>query len=162
MENKNRYEIKTEKEPEIMLEIEENNRICRHVYQPLFCRSQMEKHQTVLKKISLKNLYKMFKGRESHRLVSIQFLSSLKLIFGGDVQLSKDTITELYKKLSLETLSSEQQVEFDKISELTAQINFKMKHSILINIDDQDKAVKTNNENVKDTYLMRMILSMKL
>ena len=80
----------------------------------------------------------------------------------GDVQLSKDTITELYKKLSLETLSSEQQVEFDKISELTAQINFKMKHSILINIDDQDKAVKTNNENVKDTYLMRMILSMKL
>ena len=26
-----------------------------------------------------------------------------------------------------------------------------MKH-ILINIDDQDKAVKTNNENVKDTY----------
>ena len=27
-----------------------------------------------------------------------------------------------------------------------------MKHSILINIDDQDKAVKTNNENVKDTY----------
>ena len=104
----------------------------------------------------------MFKGRESHRLVSIQFLSSLKLNFGGDVQLSKDTITELYKKLSLETLSSEQQVEFDKISELTAQINFKMKHSILINIDDQDKAVKTNNENVKDTYLMRMILSMKL
>ena len=104
----------------------------------------------------------MFKGRESHRLVSIQFLSSLELIFGGDVQLSKDTITELYKKLSLETLSSEQQVEFDKISEPTAQINFKMKHSILINIDDQDKAVKTNNENVKDTYLMRMILSMKL
>ena len=37
-----------------------------------------------------------------------------------------------------------------------------MKHSILANIDDQDKAVKTNNENVKDTYLMRMILSMKL
>ena len=49
----------------------------------------------------------MFKDRESHRLVSIQFLSSPKLIFGGDVQLSKDTITELYKKLSFETLRSE-------------------------------------------------------
>ena len=44
-----------------------------------------------------------------------------------------------------------------------------MKHSILANIDDEDKAVKTNNKNVKDTcgffkkkHLMRMILSMKL
>ena len=27
-----------------------------------------------------------------------------------------------------------------------------MKHSILANIDDQDKAIKANNENVKDTY----------
>ena len=27
-----------------------------------------------------------------------------------------------------------------------------MKYSIIANIDDQDKAVKTNNENVKDTY----------
>ena len=41
---------------------------------------------------------------------------------------------------------------FDKVSQLTAHLNFKMKHSILINIDDQDKSVKTNNENVKDTY----------
>ena len=39
-----------------------------------------------------------------------------------------------------------------KISELTAHINFKVKHSILANIDDEDKDVKTNNENVKDTY----------
>ena len=27
-----------------------------------------------------------------------------------------------------------------------------MNHSILINIGDQDKAIKTNNENAKDTY----------
>ena len=69
----------------------------------------------------------MFKDTESHGLVSVQFLSALNLFFGGDVQLSKDTITELYKNLSLENLSGEHQVEFDKISELTAHINFKMK-----------------------------------
>ena len=34
-ENKNPYEIKTEKQPEIMLEIEKNYRVCRHVYQAL-------------------------------------------------------------------------------------------------------------------------------
>ena len=35
-ENKNPYEIKTEKEPEIMLENENNYRVCRHLYQALF------------------------------------------------------------------------------------------------------------------------------
>ena len=36
IENKDPYEIKTEKEPEIMLEIEKNYRVCRRVYQALF------------------------------------------------------------------------------------------------------------------------------
>ena len=36
IENKNPYEIKTEKEPEIMLEIEKEYRICRRVYQASF------------------------------------------------------------------------------------------------------------------------------
>ena len=98
-------------------------------------------------KISLKALYKMLKDKKSHRLVSIQFLSTLNLFFGGEVQLSKDTITELSKNLSLRTLSGEQQC-----GELTAHINFKMKHCVLANIDDEDKATKTNNENVKDMY----------
>ena len=74
------------------------------------------------------------------------------MFFGGDVQLSKNTITDLYKNLSLRTLSGEQQVEFGKISDLTAHINFKLKHSILANTDDQDNSIKTNNGNVKDMY----------
>ena len=92
----------------------------------------------------------MLKDTESHGLVFVQF--SLNLFFSGGIQLSKETITELYKNLSLETLSGKHQVEFDKISEQTTHINFKMKHSILANIDDQEKAVKTNTEKVKDTY----------
>ena len=104
------------------------------------------------KKISLKNLYVIFKDTESHGLASVQFLSALNLFFGGDTKLSKDTITELYKNLSLETLSGAEQVQFDKIYKLTAHINFKIKHSILAYIDDQGKAVKIKNKNVKDTY----------
>ena len=94
----------------------------------------------------------MFKDTKYLGLTSIQFLSALNLFFGGDVLLSKDTMTELYKNLSLRTLSGEKQIEFDKISDLTAHMNFKMKHSILANMDDQDKATKTNNENVRDTF----------
>ena len=47
----------------------------------------------------------MFKYTKSHGLVSLKLLSALNIFFGGDVKLSIDTITELYKKLSLETLS---------------------------------------------------------
>ena len=93
-------------------------------------------------KISLKTLYEMFKDTKSHGVISLQFLSTLNIFFGDDIGLSKDTITELYKNLSYKTLSGGRQVEFDKISDLTTHINFKMKHSILSNIDDQDRAVK--------------------
>ena len=103
-------------------------------------------------KTSLKTLYEMFKDANSHGLVSVQFLSTLNLFFGGDVQLSKDTLTELYKILSFRTLSGEQEIEFDDISDLTAHIDSKMKHSILANMGDQDKATKTDSENVKHTY----------
>ena len=77
---------------------------------------------------------------------------ALNFFFGGDVSLSKDTIIELYKSLSLETLSGNQNIEFEKVSDLNAHISFKMKHSILFNIDDQDRATKKNNEKVKKTY----------
>ena len=60
------------------------------------------------KKIFLKILYEIFKDTGSHGLVSSQFLLALNLFFGGGVQLSKDTMTVLYKNLLLETLSGEQ------------------------------------------------------
>lgn len=66
-------------------------------------------------KKSLKTLYEVFKGIKSHGLVSVQFLSALHLFFGGNVELSKDTITELYKNLSFRALSGGQQFEFKKI-----------------------------------------------
>ena len=66
-----------------------------------------------------------------------KFLLALNIFYGGDIGLSKDAINLSYK-----ILSDERQVEFDKISDLIAQVNFKMKYSILSNIDDQDRAVK--------------------
>ena len=61
-------------------------------------------------------------------------------------------ITELYKNLSFRTVSGGQQIEFEKVSDLTAHINFKMKNSILSNLDEQDLAAEKNNEDVKSTY----------
>ena len=80
----------------------------------------------------MKTLYELFKDIKSHGLTSLQFLSALNLFFHGDVQTSIDTITGLCKNLSFKTLSGEQQIEFEKISDLSAYINFKMKHSVLL------------------------------
>ena len=81
----------------------------------------------------------MFKYTKSHELVSLKLLTALNIFFGGDLKLSKDTITELYKNLSLETLSEQQKIEFEKNSDLTPHISFKVKHSILSNLKKKDK-----------------------
>ena len=65
-------------------------------------------------KISIKTLYEMFKDKTFQSLRSVQILSALNKFFGGDISLSKDTITELYKNYSFRTLSDGQQVEFEK------------------------------------------------
>ena len=38
------------------------------------------------------------------------------------------------------------------VSDLTVHINFKMKHSILTNLDNQTKKLIKNNEGIKNTY----------
>ena len=93
----------------------------------------------------------MFKDIKSHRLVSIQFLSAVNLFFGRDVQLLKDTITELYKNMSLRTLRGEQQIDFDKISNLTAHINFKMKIPSCQHGRSR-QGHQMNNQTLKDMY----------
>ena len=103
-------------------------------------------------KISLKSLYEMFKDAKSHGLVSLQVLSALNIFFGGDIRLSKDTITELHKNLSLEAVSRQQQIEFEKISDLTSHINFKMTRSMFSNLDRKDKYNAENNEKVKEMH----------
>ena len=93
-------------------------------------------------KISLETWYEIFNDTKSHGLVSLQFLSAFNIFFGGNIELSKDTITELYKNLSFRTLSGEQKIEYEKVSDLTAHINFKIEHSNLVNLDNHDKDTK--------------------
>ena len=73
----------------------------------------------------MKTLYELLKNTKSHGLVSLQFLLALNLFFGGDIQTSKDVITELYKKLSFKTLSGEQQIESEKRSNLSATLTLR-------------------------------------
>ena len=80
------------------------------------------------------------------------------------IETSKDVITELYKNLSFKTFSGEQQIEFEKISDLFAHINFKMKNSILLNLENQDKDTKKKKTpmNFIKKRLMKIPLKNKL
>ena len=68
----------------------------------------------VSEKIYLKTLYEIFQGTKSNGLVSLQFLSALNIFFGGSVDLSRHTTTELYNNLSFEALSGKQNLSFEK------------------------------------------------
>ena len=60
-----------------------------------------------------------------------------------------DTITELYNNLSLEMLSGCQNISFETISDLTAEISFKMKHSTLSKLESKNDEDKKSNEKIK-------------
>ena len=45
----------------------------------------------------------MFKDTKSHGLVSLQFIGALGILFGLDISVLKNAISELYKNLSYET-----------------------------------------------------------
>ena len=102
--------------------------------------------------ILVKTLYKMFKDTKSHGLVSFQFFSALNIFSGRDVNLSRDTITEPYNNLLLETLNERQNISFERISDLTAEISFKMKHSTLSNLERKNDQDKKRNEIVKEIH----------
>ena len=68
----------------------------------------------VSEKSYLKTLYEMLQGTKSNGLVSFQFLSALNIFFGGSVDLSRHTITELNNNLSFEALSGKQNLSFEK------------------------------------------------
>ena len=101
-------------------------------------------------KINLKQLYEMFKDRNSHRLVSLQFLCALGVFSEADKSVPKSAITELYKNLSYKTLSGARYLDFQAVSDLILEVNFQIKRSTLLNRkteeEDNEHNLKTKEE----------------
>ena len=93
-------------------------------------------------KINLKNLYEMFRDKNSHGLVSLQFLDALGIFFGLDTFVPKNAIIELYKNLSYETLSGARNLEFDDISDLLSGLSFMIKSQLYQIERGQKKKIK--------------------
>ena len=63
-------------------------------------------------KINLKNLYEIFRDSNSHGgLVPIQFICALEVFFGVNIEIIKNTISELHQNLSYKILSGAKDFE---------------------------------------------------
>ena len=73
-------------------------------------------------------------GRDLRGIVSVQFLAALNIFLGGDSELSRDAMSELFHNLSWQALTSDNdryQIQFDTISTLTQSINQRLQRLVM-------------------------------
>ena len=92
----------------------------------------------------------MFKDTSSHGLVSLQFLCALGIFLRIDKYIPKSAITELYKNLSYETLSSARDLYFQAVSDLILEVNFQIKRSTLLNRKRKEEEDNKRNLKIKE------------
>ena len=105
-------------------------------------------------KLNMKHLYKLFKNTNSHGIVSLPFLGLLQYYLEeNNLNLIKNSLTELYFNLSYMTLSGARDFRFDAISELTTRLSILLKHATLGNkrlreIENENLAKKINEDRI--------------
>ena len=89
---------------------------------------------------------------KSHSLVSLQFLCTLDMLFGGNISLSNNALIELYCNLSYQRLSGGRDFKFEAISDLTADKSFQMKCSTLLHLQRKSEQDKKSNNDIKNSH----------
>ena len=77
--------------------------------------------------LNIKKLYEKFRTKNSHALVSSQFLAALNTFFGGDPELSRRLLTEFYQNMTATTLSTDYAFNFDAFTNLSTSINLSLR-----------------------------------
>ena len=95
------------------------------------------------------------KKRNSHGLVSLQFLCALGIFFGVHKSIPKSAITELYKSLSYETLSGARDFYFQAVSDLISEVSFQIKHSTPLNGKRKEEDNESNLKIKEDDFFER-------
>ena len=75
--------------------------------------------------ISPNQLYEKFRGSDAKGLVSVQVLAALDIYLGGDVELSRETMTEFLHSLSMQALNRKNnniQLNFEKVADLVTSV----------------------------------------
>ena len=111
-------------------------------------------------KLSIKRLYELFRGSRSYGVVTVQFLATLNLFLAGENNISKNTLTEIYRNLSLQALSKKDgnvDLNFDAITELVTKINIRLRNSIFLNRHNAQKSKCEKKNKMKNSTFSKMI-----
>ena len=105
-------------------------------------------------KLSLKELFAKLFRTKSNDLVSAPFLAALWLFFAGKESLVKNFLTELYRNLTVEVLSSDNDsvFEFQALTDLCAEINVRLANSIFASHERARLDVKKQDEDISKKY----------
>ena len=76
----------------------------------------------------------------------------MDIIFGGNISLSKNPLTELYYNVSYETPSGGRDFTLEAISNLTEDTSFQMKRSTLLNLKRKSEQDKKSNNDIKCSH----------
>ena len=90
----------------------------------------------------------MFRDTNSHGgLASVQFICALGVFFGVNIEIIKNTISELHQNLSYKTLSGAKDFEYNAIFDIITELSFQIKTSTLQNRKQQrEDDIKTNEK----------------
>ena len=91
--------------------------------------------------------------RQTHVLVSSQFLAGLNIFFDGDPELSRRFLTEFYQNMTVGTLSTDGTFTCDAFTDLSTSINLSLRRQrnesinrIILEDDNIDLKLKTKYE----------------
>ena len=106
------------------------------------------------KKLSLKELFEKFFRKGSNSLVSSPFFAALLLFFVRKETLAKYFLTELYKNLTVEVLSSDrsENLQFYALTDLCAELGVRLRNFIFANHEWAKLDMKKQKEEISKKY----------
>ena len=129
--------------------------------------------------LSPRSLYETYVGRDMQGIVSLQFLAAFNRFLGGDAEVSRDAMSELFYNLSWQVLANNNdsiQPEFEAVTVLIRRINLLIQQQIyeskkeqiqkgkevlekLTSKEKEDKDNKTEIEKIEESVVDDIIQS---
>ena len=105
-------------------------------------------------KLSLKEVFAKIFRTGSNGLISSPYFAALLLLFAGKETLAKNFLTELYKNLTVEVLSSgiSENLKLDTLTVLCIEMGARLENSIFTNHERARRNMKKQAEEISKKY----------
>ena len=105
-------------------------------------------------------LYETYVGRDMRGIVSVQFVAAFSIFCGGDSELSREAMSELFHNLSWQALTNDNdryQIQFDTISMLMQSINQRLQRHVM----EHRRKTKNVDNQILEQLLTKQIAENK-